>query len=123
MKDRDAVADILDIVEPVAAHQYGLALFPQTEDQVFHPPRAQRVQARRRFVQDHELRIVDQGLRQPDALAHPLGVFLQNPLFVSFQADGFDQFGGAPLTLRGLDVEQTTVEIERFLRVQETVKV
>src|SRR5262245_5937873 len=93
------VADILHILQAVAAHDDRLALVAQADDQVLHPARAERVEAGGRLVEDHQLRIVDQRLRQPDALPHAFGILFENALLVAGQADRFDQLLGPFLAL------------------------
>ena len=44
VENRDAVADILNVVEAMAAHQDRLALRTQVENQFLHPDRAQGIQ-------------------------------------------------------------------------------
>src|SRR5262249_7506521 len=46
VQNGNAVANVLHIIKAVAAHEYGFALLAQVDDEVLHPARAQRVQAR-----------------------------------------------------------------------------
>ena len=52
MKYGDPIANILDIGQHVAAHQHGLAASLQVDDQIFHLTAADRIEARRWFVED-----------------------------------------------------------------------
>ena len=85
--------------------------------------RALRVETRRRLVQDDQLGLVDQRLGQADALAHALGVLLQDALAIVLEADALDQLLGPALPLRPWHVEEPAVEIEGLFRVQKPVQV
>src|SRR5260370_16989318 len=56
----------------MAAHDDRLVPLAQLQDQVLHPAGAQRVEAGGRLVEDDQLGVIDQRLRQADALAHAL---------------------------------------------------
>ncbi len=86
VEDRNPIADVLYVVQAMAAHDYRLAFFPQVQNQVLHPAGSQRIQAGGRLIQNHQLRIIDEGLGQTDALPHPLRILFQNPFLVVFQA-------------------------------------
>ena len=69
-QDPDPVADVLDVGQEVTAHQDGFPLLLQIQDHVLHVARPDRVETGGRLVQNHDVRVVDQGLRQTDAADH-----------------------------------------------------
>src|SRR5262249_31885594 len=87
------------------------------------PPGAERVQTGSRLVEDDELRIVDERLGQTDALAHTLGILLEDALAIRFEANHLDQRLGLFLPDRWTDVEKPTVKVERFFSIEETIEV
>ncbi len=100
VKDGDAVAHVLHVGKLVAAHHDRLALLFEPQDQVLHFARADRVEAAGRLVEEHQVRIVDQGLGQADTPRHTLGVFFELPAAGPVEPDHFDQ-GVGPLAARG----------------------
>jgi hypothetical protein len=95
VEDGDAVADVLDVGQQVAAHQDGLPLLLELEDQILHFAGADRVQTGGRLVENDQFGIVDQRLGQPDAAGHALAVLFQLPAFRPIQSDHLDQVGHA----------------------------
>ncbi len=63
------VADPLDVVEDVGRIEDG-HLAAQLRQQVEDLPTADRIEGARRLVEEHDARIRDQGLGDPEALAH-----------------------------------------------------
>ena len=86
MEDRDPVADVLHVGQQVAGQDDRLALLAQLADQVLDLGRADRVEARGRLVEQDQLGVVDQGLSQPDAALHALGVFAKLAVLGAGQA-------------------------------------
>ena len=72
-RTRHPVAQRLGVGEDVGREEDGLARLAQAEDEVADEPPADRVEARHRLVEDDELGVVDEGLREPGPLHHPLG--------------------------------------------------
>ena len=68
--DRDAIAQRLGVGQDVRAEEHGAAARAKREDQIAHVTTAQRIEARHRLVEEHDLGIVQQRLRQADALDH-----------------------------------------------------
>ena len=95
VEDGDAVADVLHVVEPVAAHEDRLALLPQVEDQVLHPPRCRAGRGREvgssRMTRSGSL---ISAWARPMRCRMPLEYSLQDALLVGRQADHVDQLGG-----------------------------
>ena len=113
----------LHVGEEVAAHQDRLSLILELQDHVLHVVRADRVEATCRFVEQNQIGLVDQGLCQPDAARHPLGVLLQLPPLRPGKPHALDQIAGPFATQAGRHVEQPAVKVERFFGIQEAVQV
>ena len=75
-----AVTGFFDFAEQVGVEEHGGAAIPQFRHDVAHQQPAERVEARRRLVEEHERRIVQQRLREPGALQHPFAVAAQRPI-------------------------------------------
>ena len=85
--DADAAAQQLGVREDVRAEQHRAALVAQVQDDVAHLAAADGIEARHRLVENHELGIVDERLREADALHHPLRVLPDRaPAIVGAQA-------------------------------------
>jgi hypothetical protein len=77
-----AAAQRLGVAQDVRAEEDGASAIAQPENQRSHVAAPERIETRHRLVEDHELGIVDERLRDADALEHPLREFpeLQLPL-------------------------------------------
>jgi len=75
--DRDAVAQRLGIRKNVRAEEHGAAAIAQPQDQLTNLAAAERVEPRHRLVEEDDLGIVEQRLRDADALQHALGELAQ----------------------------------------------
>ena len=73
----DAVAGGLDLAEQVRVEEHGGARALQLADQVAHQQPAERIEPRGGLVEEHQLGLVEQRLREPDALQHALAVLAQ----------------------------------------------
>src|SRR5216684_373135 len=76
VQQRDVVADFLDLAEEVGAHEDRAAFSLERLDHITdlgHPP---RIQSGRGLIEDEEFRLVQESLRNREALLHPLREFL-----------------------------------------------
>ncbi|KPK44207.1 MAG: hypothetical protein AMK72_12285 [Planctomycetes bacterium SM23_25] len=123
-EDADAVADVADVGQQVRREEDRLAFALEPQDKVLHLARADGVQAGRRFVEEQEFRVVDEGLGQADAPAHSLGVLAElacpGP---PIQSDPVEEFGGPSAPLAAVEAEEATVEIDRLLAGQKAVQI
>ena len=71
VQDGHPVAQTLRLIEPVCCQEDGHASLPESVDEVVHFACGHRIEARRRFVQEHDLRVAEHRPRKPDALAQP----------------------------------------------------
>ena len=83
--DGDAAAERLGVGEDVRAEEHRPALVAQPQDQVPDLPAPEGIEPGHRLVEKDDLGIVDERLRDPDALHHPLRELAQ--LQPSFGAD------------------------------------
>ena len=80
--DGDAAAQRLGVAEDVRAEEHRPALVAQLENQRADVAAAERIEPGHRLVEEDQLRVVEQRLRDADALHHPLRELpqLQAPL-------------------------------------------
>src|SRR5439155_4704832 len=69
-QDRDAIAGVLDLREDVTRHEDGSSLVRQLSHQHPHLMDAGRIETVGRFVEDQQLRILEQRRSQRETLAH-----------------------------------------------------
>ena len=94
-ENRDAAAQRLGVAQHVRAEEHRAAAIAQAEDQRAHVAAAERIEARHRLVEDHQLRVVDQRLRDADALQHALRELAQLQTPLGADADLVEQPAGA----------------------------
>ena len=70
-QDRDAAAQRLGVRQHVRAEEHGAAAIAQRQDQLANIAPAERIEPRHRLVEEDDLGLVDQRLRDADALQHP----------------------------------------------------
>ena len=105
----------------MAAQNHRLAATSERHNQVLHLAAANRVQARRRLVENDQVRIVDECLRQADAALHALGKFADGAGAGLAEADHFEKLLGALVSFRARQAENVAEEIERLVRVKVTI--
>ncbi len=97
----DPRRDDLDLVEHVARDDDAPALVAQAMDDVHQVAAGDRVGAGERLVEEEDERVVDEGLRELGALAHPLGVAADGPVGVLGHADDVERPGRGLARRRG----------------------
>ncbi len=123
IEDGDAIASVLHVFQAMTTHDDRFAQPAQIADQIFHPTSAKRIEAGGRLIEDDEIGIVDERLRQADALAHALGILAEDAFAIGLESDFLDQLLGLVLPLRGRQIEQPAVKVESFLGVEEAIKI
>ncbi|GAA3317287.1 hypothetical protein GCM10020219_038380 [Nonomuraea dietziae] len=94
--DDDVVADAFELTEQVRGDQDADAeLGADAPDQREHLVAALRVEAVGRLVEEDQLRVVDERLRELDALLHAGGVAADGAVALLVQADVAQHVGGA----------------------------
>ena len=92
----------LHLVEHVAGHDHALALRTQPVEELDHLPPLTGIEPGEGFVQGNHQGIVDNGLGQFDALAHPLGVGGEPTSVVGIEFHGLNGLAGR--LVRALEV-------------------
>src|SRR5260221_160805 len=85
--DDDARTDLLDEMQQVRRQQDRGARLRARDDRFPHPPDAQRVEARQRFVEQQRRRIPDEPARDHDLLPHPARQFARERLLFPRQLE------------------------------------
>ena len=123
VQDGDAITNVLNIRQQVAAHQDSLSLVPQLEDQVLHLAGTDGVEAGCGFVEQNQLRVVDQRLGQADAPRHAFGIFTQLAAASVLDSHQLNQALNPLLTNLRRHIEQSAVKVQRLFGIQEFVQV
>ena len=113
----DVIAHVLHVVEQVRGHQHGDAEGPEAADEGEHLLPPERVETRRGLVEQHELRIADQGLGQLRPLAHAGREPADRPEPRFVQPDEIEDVGcplaggarGSPLSSPNVDTTSAAV--------------
>jgi len=91
-EDDDARADALDRVELVRTVENDAAILGERFDDGAEHERGGDVEARDRFVEDNDARVVQQRRRQQDLLAHAFGEGCQRRVIVGVEAEDLQKF-------------------------------
>jgi hypothetical protein len=82
---------------------------------------AEGVEARRQFVEDEQVGVGDERLRDADALLHALGEVAQEVFGASIEADAGQEAGDFLAELRLGEAGEAAVQLEEFPRLEEGV--
>ena len=96
----------------MTAQEDRLAPPRQRHDQVFDLATADGIQARSRLIQDHQIRIVDERLRQADAPLHAFGELAYRSRPRLAQAHHFEQLFGAVFALGPGQLKQIAEKVQ-----------
>src|SRR6185312_1185611 len=105
-EDGDAAAERLGVAEHVRAEEDGAAPVAQPENELSDVAAAERIEPRHRLVENHEPRLVQQRLRDPDALQHPFREFSELKTPFGADADLVEQRRHPPPAFDGVQAEQ-----------------
>lgn len=94
MNDRKSLTDLGDIAENVSVEKNGRTFFLQRADQVFYEYTSERIEATHRLIEKDDLRLMEDGLSEGEALKHSFRVFPHTSI------DGAEEIH---LLQRGLD--------------------
>ena len=100
LDEHDAVAGRLDFAQQVRVEEHRRAARAQLADDVAHEQAAERIEARRRLVEEDERGLVEQRLGEADALQHALAVAAQLAVGGVEQVDAREQLVDARLERR-----------------------
>jgi len=123
VENGDPIADCLDLGQNVRAEEDRLPPIAQLEEDIPHLPPADRVEPPRRFIQDHQLGIVDQRLRQTKPLQHAAGVLPHPEAPRLPQPDEFEQAVHAFAAQAHGQREEAAVIVQEFLAPHVLVEV
>ena len=121
--DPDRVGQLLGDREQVGRHQDGDAGPGLGEEEVLDDPGAPGVEADQGLVDDQDLRVVDQGRGEDDALLHPVGVVLGELVDVVAHLEGLDQLGDPPGRDLGVEAVHLDDEAEELAAGQLLVEI
>lgn len=107
----------------MAAEKHRLPLIPQAEDDVPDLDAADRIKARHGLVQQDQLRVMDQGLRQPDALEHAFRELAELAIAGFAQSHHLEEVPDPFRQLTRPQPRQLPVERQKFLGGEVVVKI
>src|SRR6266567_721090 len=119
--DGDAVADGLHFAQFVGGEENGFAFVFEALDDFAHLHAAQRVQAAGGFVQNEKLGVVNEGLRQADALLHAFGVGFDLTFAGRFQLDQLEQRINPPSSFGTGNAKNAGIKSEQLFGSEEFV--
>ena len=123
VEDHHPVAHILDIGEEMRGEEDRLPTATELEDEVLHLARAERIEARGRLVEDEELGVVHERLREAETPRHALRELSRRPVRHALEADHLEQLRRAAVARAAVEAEELAVVVERLGRVEEAIEV
>jgi hypothetical protein len=121
--DYDAVADVFDIGEEVAAEDDGGSAVGEGDNEIFDFAAADGVEAGGGFIEDDEFRVIDEGLGEADTALHALGEFPDEAAVDIIEADHFEELCATAVAFGGGQVEEAAEEVDGFPGVEVAVEV
>jgi hypothetical protein len=111
-ENRHPVAELLHLAEEVAVDEHRHPATPLLEEEVadLFPPH--RIDPVGRFVEEQHARAVEEGLRQPEALLHPLRIPADAKLLPPGEAEHVEKLGGPTTAVATGNPLERTVEVE-----------
>src|SRR5688572_20081298 len=122
-KDSDTITDHLDVWQYVGTEEDRLPLFSQSKNDVADIPASNRIEPGHRLIQDHEQRIVDQGLGDTDTLQHSLRELSELNTARIPQTHLFEQRVNLASQFTSAHVEQPAIKFEKFFCGQIVIKI
>ena len=119
----DAITQRFGIRQHVRAEEDGASAIAQRQDEISHLAAAQRIEAGHRLVEKHDLGIVDERLRDADALNHPFRKLAKRQAPFAGHANLIEQRRHTPAPLRAVVAEQAGEVIEELFGSEVVVKV
>src|SRR6266404_3585068 len=98
----------------MAAQNYRFTTPSQRHDQILHLTASDWVQARRGLVQNNQIRIIYQGLRQANAPLHSFREFTDGPHMRLAQSNHLEQLVGALLPVTLGQLKKVAEKVQRF---------
>src|SRR5436190_9567688 len=113
--DSNTVAHGFDFTQLMRGKQNGLAFVFQALDDLADLHATQRIEPAGRLIENEQIGIVNEGLRQANALLHPFRVGLNRSFAGGFQLDKFHKLVNAPISFGARYAEDAGIESEQFL--------
>ena len=113
--DGHAVANGFHFAQLVRGKEHGFALVFQALDDFADFHAAQRIEAAGRFIENQQIGIVDERLREADALLHSFGIGFDGTFAGLLQFDQLEQLVNAFVRFRSRQAENARVKPEQFL--------
>ena len=112
----DDLVEALRLVHVGGGDQYGHAGSAGADagDQIPELPAGERIDAGRRFVEDQQVGVVQQGAAQAELLLHAARQLAGRAVGKGGEAGGLQQVGDAALALGGVQAEEAAEELEVF---------
>ena len=107
----------------MTAQNHRLAAPGQRQDEVLDFAATNRVKPRGRFIENDEVGVVDERLRQADAALHALGKFAHGAHVNLAQTDHFEQLFDPAVALFLAEMKKVSEKIERLARIEIAVKI
>ncbi len=108
------IAGSFHFTQQVRVEKDRRAAIPQLLNDVPHEQSAQGIEAGSGLIEKHQLGIVDESLREPRPLRHPLAVFAQGPVFGICQVHPHQQLIDAPLERHAAHPMQPAVKSQQL---------
>ena len=121
--DHHAVANVLQVRKQMAAQDDRLPASGQGDDQIFHFAATDRIKTGGGFVQNHQVGVIDQRLRQADAALHAFGEFTHHPAPHLVESDHLQELFGATSPFGARQIKQAAEKVEGFGGVEIAVEV
>ena len=118
----DPIARCLDLAEQMRVQEHGRAGGAQLLDDPAHEQAAERIEPRGRLVEKHELGRIDERLREPRALHHPLAVSTERPIRGIDEIDAREKSIDARGELCASEAEEAAVNPEELAGGEAIVK-
>src|ERR1035437_2797335 len=113
--DEDAVADALHDIQDMGTVQYGLAGGGERGEQVFDEDGGIHVETGEGFIEQDDVRVVQQGGGDQDLLPHAFGIGIEAGHAVAGEAKGFQDVPDAGLQRVFGNVVEAAAEFEKLL--------
>ena len=105
----------------MTAQNHRLAASRQRDNQILHLATADRVETRRRLIENDQIGIVDERLCQTDAALHALGKFAHGARLRFDEADHFQKLLRTIVAVSFVEMEKISKKIQCLARVEVAV--
>ena len=122
LDEHDPVAGDLDLAEQVRVEKHRRAAGALRPEDVAHHAAADRIEPGRRLVEEDEVGLVDDRLREAESLEHSLGESAQATVAMRREPDEIDHLGDAVAALRRRDAAEPAVKIHELGRREPIVE-